>query len=149
MVVAIANSLELIVENAYSLLRGFKDDDLSLPLAPGKWSKKEILGHLIDSAANNHQRFIRAQLTDSLVFPNYQADLWVECANYNQRSWSEMVEFWRFYNRHLAHILRNIKKEKLNTPCTIGENKPMSLLYLAEDYLSHLQHHVKQMGIEL
>src|SRR5262252_10395120 len=76
--------------------------------APGKWSKKEILGHLIDSATNNHQRFVRAQISDELTFPGYEQDEWVRRQDYNSKPWNELVELWRLFNRHVAHIIRNL-----------------------------------------
>jgi len=77
------------------------------PRPDGKWSRKEILGHLIDSAANNHQRFVRMQHEEALVLPGYRQDDWVRTQNYAAREWRDLVELWMAYNRHLAHILRN------------------------------------------
>src|SRR6187549_2095402 len=59
------------------------------PRAPGKWSPKQILGHLTDSAANNHQRFVRAQEQDPLKLPGYAQEHWVACQHYEQRPWGD------------------------------------------------------------
>lgn len=111
-----------------------------------KWSKKQILGHLIDSAANNHQRFVRApQSTGEFSFPIYRQESWVELQNYQARSWAELIAFWKSYNQHLAHVIENIPAAKADTLCRIGESEPVSLKFLVEDYIAHLQHHITQI----
>src|SRR4029077_10226718 len=88
----IAAELDQILEGAATRLPGVSDEAASRRPAPGKWSKKEILGHLIDSAANNHQRFIRLQMEDQLVFPGYRQNDWVELQHYSDRAWGDLVE---------------------------------------------------------
>lgn len=123
----------------------------------GKWCPKEILGHLIDSAANNHQRFVRAQFNDDLIFPGYDQDQWVSSQHYNEESWTELIELWKRYNLHLAHAigcipentLTKIRKEhNLHQIAwkTVDQNVPVSLEYLIRDYLDHLKHHLKQIS---
>jgi len=113
--------------------------------APGKWSKKQILGHLIDSASNNHQRFVRAQLGSPLSFPAYAQELWVNTQNYQTESWKNLVACWLSYNRHLLHVMANIPAGKLGNICVIGDDEPVTLKFLAKDYLRHLEHHLRQI----
>ena len=113
--------------------------------APGKWSRKEVLGHLVDSALNNHQRFVRAQLANALEFPGYAQVDWVRCQDYASADWPALVELWRCVNRHLAHVVRRIPPEKLAVPCRIGDGVPVSLGDLVADYLRHLRHHLAQI----
>src|SRR5688572_30175720 len=82
------------------------------PLAPGKWSAQQVIGHLIDSAANNHQRFVRAGQDGTLEFPPYIQDFWVNFQRYEARDWADLVAFWHAYNRHLAHVMRQIPAER-------------------------------------
>jgi len=121
------------------------DEVVSRKPSPEKWSIKEIIGHLVDSATNNHNRFIRAQEVDSLVFPKYEQDSWVSKQDYNASSWAELVELWRLYNRHLAQVISRTPKEKLASECTIGPYESVTLQYLIEDYLVHLKHHLDQI----
>ena len=111
----------------------------------GRWSKREILGHLIDSAANNHQRFVRAQMHESLAFPGYEQSRWVEAQGYRDRDWSELVEIWTNLNLHLAHTIERIPEVKLNTLCTIGDGNAVTLEFIVNDYLRHLTHHLDQI----
>jgi hypothetical protein len=113
--------------------------------APDKWSKKEVLGHLIDSAANNHQRFVRAQLSDELSFPGYEQEGWVATQRYQGESWEQLVRLWQSYNLHLLHLMRGVPAGKLQNRCRIGQGEPVTLEFLMTDYLRHLKHHLGQI----
>ena len=142
----VAGELLSIVEVTSESLRRIDDSKASLRSAPGNWSKKELLGHLIDSAANNHQRFVRAQHVQELIFPAYEQEHWVSSQGYSERPWPELIDLWRLYNRHLAHVISLIPQEKLAVICVIGTNEPVRLGYLLEDYLVHMRHHLQELG---
>lgn len=121
-----------------------------------KWSKKEILGHLIDSASNNHQRFVRAQFTDDLVFPGYDQDEWVCVQDYQNLNWHTLVELWKNFNFLIIHLLSRIPEEDLKKTRVrhnldqiawkeIPANVPATLEYFVKDYFGHLRHHLKQI----
>ena len=95
---------------------------------------------------NNHHRFVRAQQVQELTFPAYEQDHWVSAQGYAERPWEELIDLWRLYNRHLAHVISMIPKEQLAVVCVIGTNEPVSLGYLVEDYLLHLRHHLQELG---
>jgi probable phosphoglycerate mutase len=126
-------------------MRGVSDIAAAIRPAAGKWSRKEILGHLIDSAANNHQRFIRAQEQQPLVFPAYDGASWVRTQHYAERGWNDLVVLWESYNRHLAHIIGRIPDALGGVECRIGGNDPVTLGFLARDYVAHLRHHLDQL----
>jgi len=111
----------------------------------GKWSRKEILGHLIDSAANNHQRFIRLQTTPLLAIPGYEQNDWVRLNHYATRSWRELVALWAAYNRHLAEVIRQIDPATVDHIWDNGNEGRYDLGFLATDYVRHLRHHVEQI----
>lgn len=126
-------------------LRAITEEAAAQPRADGKWSRKQILGHLIDSAANNHQRFVRAQEVGAYRGPSYQQNHWVDVQGYQAESWTELIELWTAYNRHLTHVLWRMPETVLSTPCSIGDQPPVTLEQLAMDYLWHLDLHLRQL----
>jgi hypothetical protein len=144
------------IERALPRLLALDDESTSRRSAPGKWSAREIVGHLLDSAANNHQRFVRAQLQDDLIFDGYAQDEWVRAQQYQQADWRELVHLWAAYNRHLARVmaavpagvrLRPRARHNLDRigfrPFATGS--PATLDDLMRDYVAHLQHHLAQL----
>jgi len=124
--------------------------------APDRWSAKEIVGHLIDSAANNHQRFVRARWQDDLVFSGYAQDAWVTEQRYQDAPWPELVTLWRDYNRHLARVMEGVPEEirfrqhrrhNLHEIAwrTVPAGEPATLDYFMRDYVGHLHHHLRQI----
>jgi hypothetical protein len=142
---SVAEELLVAVEAAAARFRTLEEPLAARRPAPGKWSAKEVVGHLIDSATNNHQRFVRAQLAGPLVFPAYEQDDWVVCEDFSSRPWGDLVELWRQYNRHLAHLMRRLPADRRETECRIGDNEPVTLAWLMTDYVRHLRHHLDQI----
>ena len=141
----LAADLHSIIETARESLSRIDRDQTTLRPAPGKWSKKEILGHLVDSAVNNHQRFVRAQHCEALEFPEYEQDAWVANQNYNEVEWKDLIELWVLFNRHLVHVILQISPADLETICHIGDYPPMTLRELIVDYVAHMRHHLEQL----
>jgi DinB superfamily len=121
------------------------ESDVGQKPAGGKWSGKEILGHLVDSACNNHQRFIRAQLSSEMKFPAYDGPGWVRVQDYQNEPWPSLVRFWSSYNRHLLHVISNISSDRLKGHCFVGEDMPVTLEFLIREYVKHVNHHLKQI----
>jgi hypothetical protein len=142
---AIADRLRAAVRSAAARFQTLTDREATARPAPGKWSRKEILGHLIDSASNNHQRFVRAQIENELSFPGYEQDAWVRTQDHGSADWRRLIDLWAAYNEHLAHVIARIPPPRLATPLRIGGHDPITLGALVEDYLRHLEHHVAQI----
>jgi len=140
----VSSDLLRTIADALPVLRAIGDEKAERPLAPGKWSAKQVIGHLTDSAANNHQRFVRAQ-DGPLSFPGYAQDDWVARQGYQARAWRDLVELWHAYNWHLAHVIARIPDDKRGVACAIGGNAPVTLVWLVEDYVVHLRHHLAQV----
>jgi DinB superfamily len=111
------------------------------PGASEGWSRKQELGHLIDSATNNRVRFIVAALNGKYTGPTYDGRGWVELGGYSDAPWTDLVELWTRLNEALAAAIERIPDERLSTECNINGG-PVSLDFLIRDYVVHMQHHL-------
>ncbi len=140
----IAAKLDQTLDAAAPRLRAISEESAGTKADPGHWSHKEVLGHLIDSAANNHQRFVRLQIQDTVVMPAYQQNEWVRVQKYQERSWEDLVDLWLAYNRHLAHIMWHADdaaaRHVWKTP-----DAQFDLEFLIADYVSHMRRHLEQI----
>jgi hypothetical protein len=143
---AISAEMLRVVNSAEEILRRFSAEESKVPVLAGGWSRRQVIGHLIDSASNNHQRFVRASLADSLEFPGYDQNGWAGVQAAEEADWSLLVVLWANYNRYLAHVIAHLPAAKLEVPIRIGQNEPVTLKFLAEDYLRHMVHHLAQIG---
>lgn len=130
---------------AYLHLAAVSEQSADLPFREGGWTRKEILGHLIDSALNNHQRFVRASLDGSYQGPTYEQQGWVKMHDYQSMDWRVLLEHWRLQNELLAAVVERVPENRLSAPCRVGGGDPVTLKFLIEDYLAHLDGHVKQI----
>jgi hypothetical protein len=148
--------LRRTVAEATPLLLALTDHASAHRPAPGVWSPRETLGHLIDSASNNHHRFILAQFRDDLVFAGYEQEEWVRVQHYRDAPWKELVALWQSYNLHLARVMEaapeqvRMRERPKHNLYQIGwqiiaEDKPATLDYLMSDYVGHLKHHLRQI----
>jgi hypothetical protein len=110
----------------------------------GKWSAKQVIGHLIDSAVNNLQRIVRLNTQPELSMPGYAQNAWVDAQGYSERPWSELVTLWTAINLHVAHAMQRVEKAHLAHVWTVGEDK-VTLGFLMEDYIEHLRHHLERL----
>lgn len=136
---ALAQKLSDAIDAALPKLRALPDVS---DLAAHGWNRKQELGHLIDSATNNHLRFVRATLESGYEGPSYQQNGWVDLHDYNRLPWTTLVDFWAAYNRLLVHLVANIPDSALDAACTIGNPPAVTLGFVIDDYVRHLQHHL-------
>jgi DinB family protein len=141
----VAEELRAEIESSYPRLRALTEVEVSGPRADGKWSRKEILGHLIDSAANNHQRFVRAQMVAAFEWPGYEQNEWVRAHGYSDQPWTELLGLWLALNNHVARVIELVPDSKAGTRCTIGAGGAVTLEWLMRDYVHHLRHHLAQI----
>lgn len=149
-------TLQQILTAANKSLQQISETEMQYKPTPQKWSKKQILGHLIDSAYNNHRRFAQASEQDNLIFDGYDQVKWVEKNNYQNRETSEIINTWLAVNQHLSHLIQHIPKDMLykvhkrhnfDKICMnrIPKGQETTLDYLIWDYLFHLEHHLGQI----
>jgi hypothetical protein len=142
---ALSAELASLVDSTEANLLKISEQDSATPIRPGGWSRKQVIGHLIDSASNNHQRFVRAVLQGSLEFPAYDQEGCIRVQAVQEMSWPGLIALWASYNRYLAHIIEHLPENELETKCRIGSGAPVTLRFLADDYLVHLVHHLQQV----
>ena len=144
----LADELRSLVSSARAGLFALSDAEVDASRGDDAWTKRQILGHLIDSTAANHQRFVRAQFEEELHFPSYDAPAWVIVERYDLAPWTLLVEVWVSYAQLLAHILDVMPEEQLATACWVdwyGDPKAISLREVAEAYFDHVMHHLAQL----
>jgi hypothetical protein len=118
--------------------------ELSIKPGPDKWSKKQIIGHLIDSAANNHQRFIRAQY-EKVPRIVYDQNKWNTINFYDEADATVLIDLLCNYNRHLLFVFQHIPSESLSQKYDSGNTEPATLAFLINDYVAHFEHHLTQL----
>ncbi len=128
------------IESFYNLMTQ-NADIAGVKLAEDKWTLKEMVGHLIDSASNNHQRFIRLQLTEELTFPPYNPEDWKRVSRVNDLDYPFLIDFWKQYNFFLLHLIRTVDPASLNHGWIVNSEKK-SLEFLIQDYFRHIQWHI-------
>ena len=144
--------------NATARLKNITEEQSRRATSEDNWAPIQILGHLVDSAANNHQRFVRGQFTDDLVFPGYEQDRWVSSQKYRDESWPDLIQLWSAYNLHLLHVVSVIPEDVLTKARenhsldqiafnSVDRNTPATLEYLIRDYVVHLRHHLDQIFV--
>jgi hypothetical protein len=140
-----AERLARLIATVPPRLVGLPDSQVSQKPQAGRWSRKEILGHLIDSAANHHQRLVRAAITTGTQFPSYEQERWVATQAYGTEPWPDVVNLWLLLNRHLVHVFRNLPEDAWEHECRIGEGAPMPVSAIVDGYLEHLENHLQQI----
>lgn len=142
---AVARELREVVRATVPQLARLSDKDAEQPWQPGKWTRKQLVSHLIDSASNNHQRFTRAALAVPLTFPGYDQNGLTALQQPDALRWVTLVALWESYNEFLAHVIEHLPEKAAETPCAIGGDVSGTLSFLTRDYLEHLKHHVNQL----
>jgi len=139
---AIASDLKNIIDQHISALRALPDQEIKDKPSPTKWSRKEILGHMVDSAQNNIRRFIVAQYEESPRIV-YNQDKWVAISHYQEYESADLINLWYLLNKHIVVILENMAEEMKQRE---SQTEALHTLeWLALDYIKHLKHHLHQV----
>ena len=135
-------ALRHLLETVPAQLSELSDAAAMVKPSPEKWSPKEELGHLLDSAANNHQRIVRTLLEDKPAMPGYEQKRWVHLHLYQHRDWRELIDTWAVLNRQLLVVAAEVTDSDWTRSCTIAGSEPVTLRFVIEDYVAHMSHHL-------
>jgi hypothetical protein len=147
----ITEKITELTDHWVPILENLPDDLLMNKLNWQKRSIKQVVGHMVDSASNNHQRMVRLQYNKELVFPDYRQDndLWIAFQNYQDANWQNIVQLWKFYNLHIIHVIQSIDLNKLENYWNDFEGTKVTLEQMIEGYLWHLELHLKEIQVVL
>jgi hypothetical protein len=129
----------------HAALRALPELLADRPWRAGGWTRKQIVGHMLDSAANNRQRFVQAAIDGSYTGPNYAQEAWVAAHGYAEQSWETLLRWWQVEHEILMAVVSRISEERLEANCVIGGGAPVTLHFLVNDYLQHQRHHLAQL----
>lgn len=140
-----AHDFRFLIASASNIFCEMDNADWTQSRGDGRWTRLQILGHLIDSAINNHQRIVRALTQDAVEFPGYDQNAMVEVQQYGAGPSQLLIGLWESLNFALARIVAITPVSKLTVPIKVGGNAPVTLEFLIEDYVRHMQHHLRQI----
>ena len=139
---------EALLKTLPSRLEALPADEVGFKPAES-WSVKEDFGHLLDSAANNHQRIVRAQMEDSPAMPGYDGEKWVALHAYQKRDWHELIGTWEALNRQLLAAAEAVPDRAWSRSLTVGDSAPLTLQFVFEDYVHHMKEHLRHMKVQV
>jgi hypothetical protein len=145
----VLNLLRDLLQRVPGRLEKLPEDAVESRPTSSAWSPKEELGHLLDSAANNHQRIVRAQFEDNPAMPGYEQNRWVAVHAYQSRDWVELIEVWQAFNRQLLAAAEAAPDSAWSRTLTVAGSAPLTLQFVFDDYVAHMLHHLKHIGIEV
>lgn len=142
--VELGERLDGVIRAAVSWLVTLSDADASVPEREGKWSAKEVIGHLTDSAVNNLGRIVRMQTAEPQVFPGYDQEAWVKLQHYREREWAGVLGLWFALNEHIVWTIRHVERGRLGNEGVVAGGR-ITLGFLIEDYIAHMEHHMRAL----
>lgn len=140
--VELSKRLDMVIRASVSWLVTLSDADASVPEREGKWSAKEVIGHLTDSAVNNLGRIVRMQAAEPQQLFGYDQMAWVERQDYREREWAGVLGLWFALNEHVVWVIRHVDRRSLGNVGVV-EGDRITLGYLIEDYIAHMEHHMR------
>ncbi|MGP8173905.1 MAG: DinB family protein [Terracidiphilus sp.] len=146
MTTTLARHFRAELDTIHAVLVALPPQLADTPWREGGWSRKQIVGHLLDSAANNRQRFVRAAADGHYAGPKYAQDAWVAAHCYAAQPWETLLRWWEAEHEILAAVVDQIPEDRLNASCIVGDDAPVSLRFLIEDYLRHQRWHLAQLS---
>jgi hypothetical protein len=140
----LAEQLQATVSGAMAWLKNIPDAEAAKPEREGKWSAKQVIGHLTDSAINNLVRVVRLQIEHGAKLTGYEQEHWVNLQHYGEREWTKVLDLWATLNEQFAWTVARIERAKLANRGEV-EGSELTLGFLIEDYIAHMEHHLRSL----
>ncbi|WP_298516357.1 DinB family protein [uncultured Kordia sp.] len=138
--------LQQLLNKGTTYFKQTPESELSRKVSVDKWSKKEILGHLIDSGINNLQRFTEIQFVEKPYrIRTYHQNELVQANDYQNAETKEIVDFWNALNHRILNVMKQQTEETLNYVIELDTDNSCDLRFLMTDYVEHMEHHLKQI----
>jgi hypothetical protein len=144
----LSERLEAVLRDAMPWLLTISEAEASVPEREGKWSAKQVIGHLTDSAVNNLRRIMLLQIEAGPSLSGYEQMAWVDLQHYAEREWSQVLALWFALNEHVAWTIEHVEKARLVNQGVV-EGEPLTLGFLIADYVAHMEHHLRAMQVWL
>jgi len=146
MLTQIALNFRTEIEAVHAALLAVPVELADTPWRLGGWTRKQIVGHMLDSATNNRQRVVRASIHGSFTGPDYAQAAWVAAHGYAELPWTTLLHWWEVEHEILAAAVDHVPEGQLDVICKIGENAPVTLRFVIEDYFRHQRWHLAQLN---
>jgi hypothetical protein len=148
MATPLAENFRRELDAIYAALREIPPALAGAPWGAGGWTRKQVMGHLLDSATNNRQRFVRAATEGRYAGPKYAQEAWVAAHGYAGQAWETLLVWWKAEHEILAEVVDRIPEERLEASCVVGADAAVPLRFVIQDYLRHQRHHLEQIRSE-
>jgi len=142
----LSKHVRAVVHQALPWLQALTEASASRPEKTGKWCAKEVIGHLTDSAINNHARVMRLQIEVTPNLSGYEQVAWVSLQHYADSDWGRLLGIWATLNEHFASAVSHIDKARLANRGNV-EGDELTLAFLIEDYIAHMEHHLRALDV--
>jgi hypothetical protein len=143
----VSKELDNIIESFKNYYLNLDESLTEIRISDDKWTLKEIIGHLIDSASNNHQRFVRLKISSEIEFPDYKNDEWLQIQNHNNMRFSDLLSLFYYFNKLMVNIILNIDDKRMNNIWNVAWDENSSFITLeklANHYVEHIKIHISQ-----
>lgn len=125
-----------------TFLQSINEEKSSHAYAPGKWSIKELLQHIIDAERVFNYRALCFARKETASLPSFDENLYAQNSNANVRSWKDLSAEFLNLRASTEWLYKSFSEEMLQLKGT-ASNKSISVNSLGFITVGHVTHHIK------